>query len=66
MLNKCYLPERNHWSNLRFFLDYDFPSHICCEFFKAVVFFFSNSYFFRAKLLPGSHFLRIRSSLEQF
>ena len=45
MLNKCYLPERNHWSNLRFFLDYDFPSHICCEFFKAVVFFFQIATF---------------------
>ena len=61
MLNKCYLLERNHLSNLRFVLDYDFPSHICCEFFRKTLFLeklllhnwiqqllFWGSYFFRA------------------
>ena len=45
-----------------------------CSFFRTVTYsmlisqqlFFQNSYFFRAKLLPRNHFLRIRRSLRQF
>ena len=90
-----------------FFPSFDFPSRICCDFFRTALFlenllrlnsnwhnsyflgpaisseqqlfegsffkqsllggsyFFQNSYFFRAKLLPKSHFLWIESSLGQ-